>query len=299
MRARLQTDDSRAFIKDNGRVYGVDFSSAPSLKKPITIAIGRLRISDRRPGDAVYVLESVVGAPTFERFDEFLFHPGPWVAGFDLPFSLPRALIEHYGWPDRWIDFIDWYGAQSRIVLRNEFRKFCDGRPAGSKYVYRATDRPAGSSPAMRWTNPPVAWMTHAGMPRIRRAGLFCPGLSDPALLGNAPRIALEAYPGFTARKVTRSSYKSDEQKKQTPERRLARRHILDALRRNTAGLAVALEVSEPWARRLIRDGSGDALDAVICALQAAHACMLPGYGFPAHVDGLEGWIASVPPANT
>jgi len=33
----------------------------------------------------------------------------------------------------------------------------------------------------------------------------------------------------------------------------------------------------------------------VICGLQAAHATLLPGYGLPARLDPLEGWIASVP----
>ena len=48
----------------------------------------------------------------------------------------------------------------------------------------------------------------------------------------------------------------------------------------------------------MIADGSGDLLDAVICGLQAAHAAALPGYGLPAAVDPLEGWIASVPPTG-
>ena len=61
------------------------------------------------------------------------------------------------------------------------------------------------------------------------------------------------------------------------------------------AGLAVRLEISAAWSRRLVDDAAGDRLDAVVCALQAAHAAMLPGFGFPADLDPLEGWIASVP----
>jgi hypothetical protein len=45
----------------------------------------------------------------------------------------------------------------------------------------------------------------------------------------------------------------------------------------------------------MIADGSGDLLDAVICALQAAHAATLPRYGLPRSLDPLEGWIAAVP----
>ncbi|MEN9759470.1 MAG: hypothetical protein RL676_619 [Pseudomonadota bacterium] len=269
------------------RVYGVDFSSAPSRKKPITIAVGTL-VGDQ------YCMDQVVAAPDFGAFDAFLMHAGPWVAGFDLPFSMPRALIEHYGWPTTWPEFIQWYGQQDRAVLRGCFKAFCDARPAGQKYVYRQTDRPAGSSPAMRWTNPPVAWMAHAGAPRLLRAGLTLPGLCVGADPEAAQRIGLEAYPGFTARKVSTRSYKSDEVAKQTEERRHVREQLLGALIAGRAGLSVRLSASHPWRLAMVADGSGDLIDAAICALQAAHAVRQPRFGFPDRVDPLEGWIASV-----
>jgi hypothetical protein len=270
------------------RVYGVDFSSAPSTRKPITIAAGILKGS-------VYSLERVVPVPNWDMFDDFLGHPGPWLAGFDMPFSLPRPLIEHYGWPSRYEEFIQWYGAQPREWLRQRFKAFCNARPCGSKFVYRQTDRPAGSSPAMRWTNPPVAWMLHAGTPRLLKAGLHIPRMHQGIDRPRAQRVALEAYPGFTARHVTRRSYKSDLASKQTPERYDARQEILQALRKGQAGLSVRLEITAEWQERFLQDGSGDLIDAAICALQASHAHQLPGFGFPRAMDPLEGWIASVP----
>ncbi|NBP27234.1 MAG: DUF429 domain-containing protein, partial [Betaproteobacteria bacterium] len=48
-----------------GRVYGVDFSSAPSQRKPITIAVGHC-------SGAHYLLDQVVAAPSFEAFESFL-----------------------------------------------------------------------------------------------------------------------------------------------------------------------------------------------------------------------------------
>ncbi len=270
------------------RVYGVDFSSAPSSKKPITIATGVL-------SESVYLLEQVVAVPSWDMFDDFLSHPGPWLAAFDMPFSLPRPLIEHYGWPTQYSEFVAWYGAQARPWLREKFKAFCDARPAGSKYVYRQADRPAGSSPAMRWTNPPVAWMLHAGTPRLLKAGVHIPGMFDGIDASAEQRVALEAYPGFTARQVTRDSYKSDEPSKQTSERRLAREKILKSLLAARAGLSIRLKLSHPWRDQLLEDGSGDLMDAAICALQAAHASLLPDYGLPKDMDPLEGWIASVP----
>jgi phosphoenolpyruvate synthase/pyruvate phosphate dikinase len=54
-------------------------------------------------------------------------------------------------------------------------------------------------------------------------------------------RIALEAYPGYTARKITRHSYKSDDPGKHTQERRDARRTIVNGLL--DIGLASGLNV--------------------------------------------------------
>ena len=62
-----------------------------------------------------------------------------------------------------------------------------------------------------------------------------------------------------------------------------------------TAGLAVRLEASPTWRRRLLADGRGDLLDAVICSLQAGHAALQPRFGLPRDLDPLEGWIATVP----
>jgi hypothetical protein len=269
------------------RCYGVDFSSAPRVKKPITIAVGELH-------ENVYHLDQVVGLSNFLAFESFLEHNGPWLAGFDLPFSLPRALIEHYDWPRTWPEFVRWYGAQPRETLRHYFKQFCDARPAGSKYVYRKTDKPAGSSPAMRWTNPPVAWMLHAGAPRLLQAGLHLPGLYAGADPVDRQRIALEAYPGFTARHVSKRSYKSDDPAKQTSDRQMVRQQILSALIAGSAGLSIRLAITSAWQKKFIADGSGDLMDAAICALQAAHAAALPNYGFPSDLDPLEGWIASV-----
>jgi hypothetical protein len=143
--------------------------------------------------------------------------------------------------------------------------------------------------------------MMHAGIERMRAAGLAFPAHRHPP--GRPPRpargrhrIALEAYPGFTARHVCRGSYKSDAAARQTPARTANRRLIMTALAAGRAGLGPRLVISPHWRRKLIDDGGGDLLDAAICGLQAAHAALLPGYGLPRNLDPLEGWIASVPP---
>jgi hypothetical protein len=283
-------------------VFGVDFTSAPRPRKPITVAVGSLTTDRTRTARAVYRLNSVRPLESFPEFEAFLREPGPWLAGFDLPFGQSRALIAHEGWPDNWPDLVASYCGFAREQLRDRFRRWCAARPVGDKFAWRQADKPAGSSPAMRWANPPVAWMMHAGIGRMLDAGLVFPAHAHPAGArrlrpgAGTARIALEAYPGFTARQVCRGSYKSDVAARQTPARTANRRRILAALVAGTAGLAARLELTATWRRKLAADGSGDLLDAVICGLQAAHAAVLPDYGLPADLDPLEGWIASVPP---
>lgn len=283
-------------------VIGVDFSSAPSPKKPITLAVGEWIPS---PPLGCYRLDEVRELPSLAAFEDFLAEPGCWIGGFDLPFGQPRSLVEHEGWPTRWPQLVRDYCHRPRDELRAVFRRWCGRRPVGNKFAWRKTDRPAGSSPAMRWTNPPVAWMMHAGIGRMLAAGLVFPAHRHPAARcsrgrgGHAKlKVALESYPGFTARQVCRDSYKNDTPAAQTPARRHARQRIVTALQEGSAGLAVRLEASPRWQRRLVADGRGDLLDAVICSLQAAHAAGLRDYGLPTKLDPLEGWIASVPPAE-
>jgi hypothetical protein len=273
-------------------VLGVDFTSAPSTRKPLTIAVGRL-VGGRR--QQRYRLDDIHELVTLDAFAAFL-RAGPgWIGGFDLPFGQPRPLVEHEAWPTTWPDFVRFYCATPRDHLRDVFRRWCAARPPGAKFAWRQTDKPAGSSPAMRWANPPVAWMMHAGIGRMLDAGLTFPAHRHTPR-GRPRRIALEAYPGFTARQVCRTSYKSDVAAAQTPARAANRRAILRALVAGEAGLAVALDITPAWSRRLVADGRGDLLDAVICGLQAAHAARQPDYGLPPDLDPLEGWIASVPP---
>jgi hypothetical protein len=278
-------------------IFGVDFTSAPSARKPITAAVGRWRCGPR----ATWEVDAILEIDSWEAFAGLLHTPGPWLGGFDLPFGQPRELVEHSGWPDQWPALVQFYCGQPRPVLREIFRAWCDARPPGRKFAWRRTDRPAGSSPAMRWTNPPVAWMMHAGVGRMLDAGLVFPAHRHPP--GHRPtpsdRIALEAYPAYTARRACRGSYKSDSVGGRTRGRTSNRRAILASLQAGEAGLNARVRLGASLQRRIIADHAGDLLDAVICGLQAGHAADQPGYGLPPSLDPLEGWIASVAPALT
>ena len=238
------------------------------------------------------VLTALQRLDTLAGFADWLGRPEPWVAGFDLPFGLPRQLVEHLGWPTRWRDCIEHYAGLSRSDIRALFAAYCDARPAGSKFAHRAFDLRAGSSPSMKWVNPPVAYMLHAGVPLLLAAGVHIPGLHQ----GDATRVALEAYPGLLARElIGRRSYKSDEKARQTAERLIARKDLLAALEMGKTRLGLRLKLSHAQRDVLAQDATGDSLDAVLCLMQAAWAERAgpPRYGLPDELDPLEGWIVS------
>ena len=274
-------------------LLGCDFTSSPTRRKPITLAVGRI---DR----GRVLLETVVPFDSLDAWADHLARAdaAPWVGGFDLPFGLPRELVTTLGWPTEWLPCLRHYASLSREQVRAAFAAFCDARPAGGKFAHRATDGPAGSSPSMKWVNPPVAYMLHAGVPRLVDAGVSLPGLHP----GDLQRVALEAYPGLLARSVLgNTSYKSDDKAKQTADRLIARKTLVHALENGQAPLLQAaglrLKLSHAQRDALADDPRGDTLDAVLCLLQAAWAVRQRAgghaqWGLPAF-DPLEGWIVT------
>ena len=262
---------------------GIDFTSRPTARKPIMIALGHAAQGALR-------LQRIEAHVSFESFAEWLRTPGPWLGVFDLPFGLPRELVEALGWPLDWRALMRHYAALSREEIRATFAAFCNARPVGAKFAHRATDRPAGSSPSMKWVNPPVAYMLHAGVPLLIDAGVHLPGLHA----GDESRVALEGYPGLLARELLGTrSYKSDDKAKQTPERLIARKDLIEALEQGRTRLQLRLRLTHAQRDALVADASGDRLDAVLCLLQAAWASGRPNQGLPAGIDPLEGWIVT------
>lgn len=272
------------------QLLGCDFSSSPSKRKPIVVAWGGVQ------GGRVH-LQRLERAVTLDAFVAALQQEPAWTGAFDLPFGLPRELIETLGWPTEWRSCISHFTGLSRAHIREQFAAFCDARPVGGKFAHRATDIPAKSSPSMKWVNPPVAFMLHAGVPCLLSAGAYLPGLQSPQQISS--RVALEAYPGLLARELLgQRSYKSDDKAKQTPERLIARKDLLMALELGQSRLGLRLKLSHAQHDALVEDASGDSLDAVLCLFQAAwaqqqHAAGKPRFGLPEDMDSLEGWIVS------
>lgn len=138
--------------------------------------------------------------------------------------------------------------------------------------------------------------MFFEGAPRLAKSDVTIPVLKS----GDPERIVVEAYPGVLARKIIKSvcgpgykgGYKNDTAKKQTEAQLHVRRAILDYILNQQIEAGYDLRVEAP--KNLADDPSGDQLDALLCAIQAAWAWSMreQGYGAPCSADALEGWIA-------
>lgn len=275
---------------DASHVVGADFTSAPSRRKPIVLARGSL-VGSRL---AIKQIDRLID---FAAFDKLLAKPGAWVGAFDLPFGLPRELVTTLGWPVDWAELMPYVAAMGRDAFKGALNAVRESRPMGSRYIARSGDVAAGSSSPMKLVNPPVGLMFFEGAPRIARSGVSV----IPCAPNADPRVALEGYPGFLARQIIKESYKKDGREGRSQSRRSNREVIIDALRnghRATGGLST--DLPEQLRALCADDGNGDALDAVLCAVQAAMALRAfqrgdSKFGIPSTADPLEGWIATVP----
>ena len=270
------------------QLLGIDFTSAPRRAKPITAAWGHL-------DGARVVLDGFERCAAWPSFEALLARPGPWLGAFDFPFGLPREAIIDLGWPQTWPALVRHCAALGKPAFRAALDAYRESRPAGRRYAHRATDLPARSHSPLKLVNPPVGLMFLEGAPRLLAAGVHVAGVHD----GDAQRVAIEAYPGLLARRITNASYKSDERRKQTMERRAARISIVSAFTAERPAAKSTLDtpvlVATPAQRQaLVDDASGDLLDAALALLQAAAAARQgpPRFGLPPAMDPLEGWIA-------
>jgi hypothetical protein len=271
-------------------LFGVDFSSAPGPRKHIVVAQGQ------RVGSVVR-LQGLQFLPSLAGFEAWLQTPGPWLAGFDLPFGLPRAFVDSLALGRTAAEVCA--QVHQRCATRMDFRRLVDawgnGQPAGQRLLHRATDlllAGVSSTSPLQTRYVPVGFMYFEGFARILASGADVPGLHP----GDAQRRALEAYPGALAHAlIGKRSYKNDA----SHERLLARKDMLEALEQGRSSLGLRLKLTPAQAGVLVADASGDALDAVLSLLQAAWALGQDRLGLPPQMDVVEGWIVgAVAPAS-
>ncbi len=266
------------------RIYGLDFTSAPGRRKPLIVLGCTLE------GDTLRVEDSET-LTDFEGFEKFLQRQGPWVCGMDFPFGQPRSLVAALGWPGSWEGYVGKVGGLRKEEFEDAIRADMALRPPGSKWRYRLADRRSGSSSAMMLFRVPVGKMFYQGAPRLLASGVRV----EPCRRNGDDRVAVEAYPAVVARRfLDRTAYKRDAVR-DTPERRSARETLVAGLRstvlREIYGFTVEMDGS--WREEFVRDPSADALDSLLCAVQAAwaHTNKDERYGVPPECDPDEGWI--------
>jgi hypothetical protein len=266
------------------RIYGLDFTSAPGRRKPLVVLGCTLE------GDSLRVEDSKT-LTDFDGFEAFLQRRGPWVCGMDFPFGQPRSLISALGWPQGWEGYVGEVGMLPKEEFEDKIRADMAKRPRGSKWRYRLADRRSGSSSAMMLFRVPVGKMFYQGAPRLLASGVRV----EPCRRNGDERVAVEAYPAIVARRfLGRTAYKRDGVP-DAPERRSARETLLAGLEsaalREVYGFAVEMGVR--WRKEFVQDPSADALDSLLCAVQAAwaHEKRDEGYGVPPECDPDEGWI--------
>jgi len=264
------------------KIFGIDFTSRPSRRKPITCLECRL------DGDTLFAGE-LLKWHSFTELEAALLQPGPWIAGIDFPFGQSRRFIENIGWPNTWEGYVGHVKTLSRDHFRMALNDYKAKRPSGDKEHRRQTDIAAGSISPQKLHGVPVGLMFYEGAPRLLDSGVSIPGL----LQGEPDRIVVEAYPGLLARSIIgRRSYKNDTRKKQTGEQLQAREELLNHI---TSGrLLKDYNLRVHTTLDLADDKTGDELDALFCAVQAAWAWSQreKHFGAPHDLDLLEGWIA-------
>lgn len=263
-------------------VFGIDFTSSPNRRKPLTCLNCTFDGRVLRTGDLEKWTE-------FSAFEQALQRPGPWIAGIDFPFGQSRKFIENTGWPGNWRDYVMHAQSLKRNGFRNVLDAYRQNRAKGDKEHRRLTDIASGSISPQKLFGVPVGLMFFEGAPRLVESGVTIPHLQD----GDPDRIVIEAYPGVLARQIiNRRSYKQDTKKRQTTEQATARRDLMTGLRGEYLSEHYGFEIEADYS--LCEDPSGDHIDSLLCAIQAAWAWQKRscGYGAPHSIDPLEGWIA-------
>lgn len=277
-------------------IYGVDFTSAPSRKKPIVLAQCAL-------DHQTLTLRQLLKLTDFEEFEQFLKTDGPWIAAVDFPLSMPHRWLDAMPWPTDWAASVSHIRQLSLKAFCQSINDYCRQQPAGQKHHFRPIDRLAGACSPMTIYYTPVGKMFYQGAYRLLDAGVtVLPFQRNQLSQVNLPRIVVEGYPALIARQLCpKQGYKYD-----SPPASAAQKSAKDFTRQEMiqklctqwleADFGFRIDLNG-HANTLRQDATGDSLDAVFCAIQAAWAYTQrdENFGIPQTVEAQEGWIA-VPP---
>jgi signal transduction histidine kinase len=266
------------------KIFGIDFTSAPSRKKSITVAECEFK-------QGQLTLQKLHTLVSFDEFEHFLKQKGPWIAGVDFPFGLPGAFLSTLGLPHDWGKYVQALTRHPRSAFEKKIKTFKSKHSSPYKEPLRFTDILASAQSPLKLVNAPVAKMFFEGSGRMLKSGASI----LPCHPKKRNRILLEAYPALVARRFA-GPYKNET--KDTPSKKSARKKIISGIFSSDfkAEFGFTVKIENSLKKEMQADFKGDFLDALLCSLQAAWACQQgkPNYGIPAGSKNLtqsEGWI--------
>lgn len=290
------------------RVYGLDFTSSPTDADSQARTTKRLTLAVCKFDDGALTLENFQELnkrkDDFSGFENWLSTSDEeWIAGVDFPFGQPSKLVVELGWPrSSWSEYVKHVKSLGKAGFEKELNDYKEGKPKGQKHIKRTIDKMTDAHSPMTLEHTPVGKMFFQGSYRLCNADVSILPVRE---IVDSQRLVIEAYPALVARKWTNRNpqYKSeDPQTADDLYKKYARCDIVSAIRgndnnnyripsRERYGFSVLMTDAD--ACRCIDDYTGDTLDSVLCAIQAAWAYTKrnSNYGIPVHVDRLEGWI--------
>lgn len=252
------------------QVYGVDFSGAKLAGRTAWLArcevssSGRLRLVELHP------LEKHAGVadrdPALAHLVSMIRGSDAALWAIDFPFGLPTAVMD----PDSsWLDLLAKTGRWRRGAYAFGVHLLNRGRKLGTPHVYRPTDRE--NKAPFDCYHYRIIYQTYHGMRDVLLP--LANGRGTAILpfqyrkLTTAKRVLVEACPSSTLKrlKLPHHTYKQPAGGPLTGPRRRNRHRILE-------GLEPLVEIGAGERRKIMRDGGGDALDAVIAAAGAREA---------------------------
>ncbi len=286
------------------KVCGLDFTSAPTssnAKKQKRLLLAVCNLDGQRLDVQHFQLLNTTQAGSFAGFEEWLTQEDSWIAGLDFPFAQPAALVKELNWGKSWSDYVSHIAALGKNGFEQALVQYKASKAAGHKHLFREIDKRTDSQSPMTLDYTPVGKMFFQGSYRLLQSNVSLPPLRP---ITGATKVALEAYPALVARKWIglKQGYKNDDPKKSDQNMTHARRDIVSAIRgMDTDNCRVPfmerygfnVVMTDDTADQCVKDHTGDMLDSVLCAAQAAWAYTqrARNYGIPEHVDPLEGWI--------
>ncbi|MDB5173775.1 MAG: hypothetical protein JWN51_2548 [Phycisphaerales bacterium] len=255
-------------------IYGVDFSGAKLAGENMWIAETRMRRLGRGWRLELLELDSVAAlCGTAERAAAMVYlvkriassEDALWA--MDFPFGLPIEVMEHRAPWRRQFDFLQGFGEDAYAAGLECLRRA--KALGGPNHIRRCTDHEAKAP--FDCYHYRIIYQTFHGMRDVLGK---LDGTKGTAILPfqyrrlpSATRVLVEACPGSTLKRLNlpHQTYKQAAGGPLTPKRRRTRNAIIK-------GLTEHIAVPAALIRRIMRNPGGDALDAVIAAVEGFHA---------------------------